>query len=67
MSDKAIVRVRIDYEDDTYRELTDRGACERWAAMAESQAVIAFTHGRRFDPVPWVEGVSASRTEKAET
>jgi hypothetical protein len=43
---KVIVRVRIDYEDGTYRELTDRAGCKRWKEMADGQGAMAWNELR---------------------
>ncbi len=48
-----VTRVRIEFADGTYRELTDPEACKRWMEMSSAQATMAFVHGMQFEPLPW--------------
>jgi len=69
MSDPKVIRVRIDYDDGTYRELNERAGCEQWSEMVSGQAAMAFVHGMRCEPLPWVgtaEGCEPPRTTSEE-
>jgi hypothetical protein len=51
--DRTVTRVRIDFSDGTYSELSDPEACKRWSEMVDAQATMAFVHGMKFEPLPW--------------
>lgn len=56
MKDKGIKKVRIEYEDGSYIQLTDPVACAQWDDMARSQAGMAYVHGMQYSPLPWEIG-----------
>jgi hypothetical protein len=58
--DPAVTRVRIEYEDGSWRELNGVDVCKKWSDMVGSQASMAFVHGMKYDPLPW-EGPAAAR------
>lgn len=51
-----VIRVRIDYSDGTWRQLTGEDACQQWVDMAAGQASMAHVHGCTYQPLPWEEG-----------
>ena len=55
MSERKVIRVEIEHDDGSIIRLTDAAECEKWRQMCEGQAILAFVHGMRPEPLSWEE------------
>jgi hypothetical protein len=55
-TEKKLTKIRLEYDDGTYAELTDPSEVTRWDVTTKNQAVLCFNHGMGIRPFKWVEG-----------